>query len=185
MAFRRRTVVQLDDVCAVRAGPRPCPQGAHTGSDDHAVALEGRSHRLGVPGVVRRREAWAGLHDRCRHPEPDVHLGQLAAGRAAAQHQQAGRQLTGEGRLAVRPRLDVCKSFDRWLARGGAHGDHDVPGGQLVGRSVVGDVQPALADDARRTAVRDGAGGSQGPDVSGVVRLLGIGRPVDHEVALG
>ena len=44
-------------------------------------------------------------------------LGQLAAGRPATEHEQAARQLAGERRLLVRPRLDLGQALDRWHLR--------------------------------------------------------------------
>ena len=54
-----------------------------------------------------------GLDDRRRHAEPDVDLGELAAGRAAAEDEQAARQLAGQRRVAVGPGRDVVDALER------------------------------------------------------------------------
>ena len=63
--------------------------------------------------MVGRGEARPGLDDRRRDAEPGVDLGQLAAGRPAAQDQQAAWQLAGERRLLVRPDVDPVDARDR------------------------------------------------------------------------
>ena len=112
VALGRRSVVELDHVGAIPAGAGTSANGANTGPHDHAVPLQRGPDRLGVARMVGRRQAWPRLDDRRRHAEPGVDLGELAAGRPAAEDEQASWQLAGERRLAVGPGGDVGDPFD-------------------------------------------------------------------------
>ena len=74
--------------------------------------LEGRLEQLGRVAIDARHQPVAALHDRHLGAEPPVELRQLAAGDAAAQHDQARRHLVGRGRLSRRPGLDALQPFD-------------------------------------------------------------------------
>ena len=169
---------------AVRPGAGPCPGGADVRSNVDAVALERRPDRRRVAGVVGRSQARTGLDDRRRHAEPDIDLGELAAGRATAKDEQALRELPGEGGLLVRPQVDVVDALDRRPARDGADGHDHGPCLQLVRRTIVANDDPAMADDRRFAAVHDGAGLLESTSVARVVGLGGAGRSIDHVVAL-
>ena len=185
MALGGRAVVELDDVGAVLAGPGARSQCPDTGPDDDAVRLERGAQDLGIARVVGRRQARPGLDDRGRHAEAGIDLGQLAAGRAATEDDQAPWQLAGQGRLLVGPRRDLVETLDRRPLRDRPHGDDDVGPGQIVGDVVVADGDPAPFHDRGGPAIDDGADRGQCLDVAGVVRLGCVGRAVDHEVAVG
>ena len=179
-----RAVVEVDDVCAVLAGSRPRADRPHPGPDLDAVAFEGGSDRLGVAGVVGRRQPRSGLDDRRRHPEPDIHLGELAAGRPTAQHEQARRQLAGEGGLAVGPGRHRVEPGDGRDLRLRTDGDDHIPSAELVLRPVVADDHAAAADDGRVAPVHGRPGCLEAPDMTGVIGLGRVGGPVDHPVAV-
>ena len=112
MPLGGRPVVEVDRVRA--AAPRRRGRGApgrRAGPSRRRAPA--RPDRVRVARMVGRREPRAGLHDRRRDPEAGVDLGELAAGRAAAEDQQAGRQLAGERRFAVRPARDLLEAVDR------------------------------------------------------------------------
>ncbi len=133
--------------------------------------------------MVGRGEPRPRLDDRGRDAEPGVDLGQLAARRAAPQDQQAGRQLPGQSRIAVRPDRDGFDALERRDLRVRADRDDDVAGRQLVGGAVVADRHSAGCPDRRLTAVDDGAGLGERLDVSRIVGFPGVGSTVDHVVA--
>ena len=68
--------------------------------------------------MLGRRQSGSRLDDGGRDAEPDVDLGELAAGRPAAEDEQAGRQLAGKRRVAVRPDRDGIDAVDGWSLRG-------------------------------------------------------------------
>ena len=133
--------------------------------------------------MVLGEQPRSGLHDRHRDPEADVHLRQLAAGRTATEDDDALRQLTGERRLAVRPRVGIRQSLDRRQLRHRAHGDEHVVRFQQVCLTVVADLDPAHAHDPGRPAIRGAARILERLDMRAVVRLGGVAGAIDHEVA--
>ena len=126
--------------------------------------------------MVGRRETRPGLDDRRRDAESGIDLGQLAAGRTAAEDDQAARQLAGQRRLLVGPGDAVVEALDRGSLGHGADGDDDVRAGQLVGHLVVADGDPATPRDRGAPAVDDGSGLGQRLDVRAVVGFGRIGR---------
>ena len=184
MPLDGRAIVEVDDVRAVRAGTRMRADGLDAGPHGHPVALQRRPDDVGVARVIGRREAGARLDDRRRDIEPGVDLGELAAGRTAAQDHQARWQLAGEGRLLVGPRPRLGEAIDRGDPRRRTHRDDDVRGAQLVVDAVVGDLDPATADDRGLPAIDGGACLREPVGVAGVVRFGGVGRAVDHVVAV-
>ena len=96
MALGGRAVGEVDHVRAVRAGAGPCRDVARTPSRTSTPSLAQRlaDHR-GVARVVGRREPVARLDDRHRHAEPRVGLGELAAGRAAAEDERGSSAARG------------------------------------------------------------------------------------------
>ena len=185
MALGRRAVVELDQVGAASARTGTRTDGPDPGSHRDPVPLQGGAHRLRIARMIGRREARTGLDDRGRHAEPHVDLGKLAAGRPAAQDDQALRQLPGQRRLPVRPRSGPREPLDRGPLRDGTDGHDDVPGGQRMGDPVVTDRHATATDDRAGPAVDDGSGTFETADVPGVVGFLGVGRPVDHVIPLG
>ena len=181
----RRSVVEVDDVGAVGAGTRPRAGRAHAEPQVHPISAEELSNHLGVPGVLGRHQAVAGLDDGRRHLEAGEDLGQLAARRPAAQHEQAGRQLAGERRLAVRPDPDAIEAGQRRHPRLRPDRDENVRRPDLVDLVVVADLDEATAGDAPRAPVADRARVLEPLDVGRVVGLRGVRRPVDHVVAGG
>ena len=118
------------------------------------------------------------------HAKARVHLRELAAGRSAAEDQQAPWQLPGERGLLIGPDIDRLDARDADRPRHRADGDDDVLRGQLVAGPVMGDADAALADDARVAAVEDGTRLLERAHMARVVRLGGVRRAVDHEVAV-
>ena len=183
MTLRRRAVVEVDHVGPVAAGAGTGAHGANAEPDIHAVTAQELGDRLGVAGMLGRHQAVAGLDDRDRDAEADVDLRQLAAGRPAAQDDEALRQLAGEGRLAVRPHPDAVEARQGWDLRGRADRDHDLPSVDLVDLGVVADLDMSAARDPGGAPIAGRAGLLQAVDMRRVVGLLGLSRPVDHEVA--
>src|SRR5688572_191585 len=105
MALDGRSVVELDHVRTVAPRPGPCLYGADAGPHGHAVLLECPADDVGVAWMVGRGEARSGLDDGRRYREALIDLGELAAGRAAAEDDKAAWQLPGQRRLLVGPRL--------------------------------------------------------------------------------
>ncbi len=188
MAVGGRAVVEVDHVGAVRAGPRLGPDRPDAEPDVDVVALERLERGFGVARMVGGDEPLARLDHGDGHAEPGVDLGQLDPGRAAAQHEQAARQLAGAGRVLVRPGVDGLDPLDRRQLRPRADGDDHVLRLELVARVVVADrdleqaitpaVEPSLtAEDGR-------AGRLEGSDVARVVGVVAV-LAVDHVVAPG
>ena len=116
VALGGRAIVELDDVGAVLARRGPRSERPDAGPDGHAVGLERGAQDLGIARVVGGREARPGLDDRRRDAEAGIDLGQLAAGRAAPEDDQAARQLAGQRRLLVGPGDDLVEPLDRSAA---------------------------------------------------------------------
>ena len=142
MALGGRAVVEVDDVGAVLARRGPRSERPDAGPDRHAVGLERGAQDLGIARVVGRREARPGLDDRRRDAETGIDLGQLAAGRAATEDDQAARQLAGQRRLLVGPGDDLVEPLDGRPLGDRADGDDDVRAGQLVGHRRRGGRRP-------------------------------------------
>ena len=170
----------------VPSGPAPAraPTARTPVRTVDAVALERRADGGRVARVIRGRQSRAGLDDRRRDPEPDVDLGELAAGRAAAEDDQAAGQLAGEGRLAIGPRRHRVQARDRRHLRAGPDRDDDVPAGQVVFDAVVADRDLAARRDRRLAAIDRRAGRLEPAHVAAVIGLGGIGRAIDHPVAM-
>ncbi len=183
VAFGGGAVVEVDHVGPVLAASGPGRGGPDAEPDVDAVPAEKRRDDLGVPGVLGRHEPVARLDDGDRDAEAGVDLGELAARRTAAEDEQALRQLTGQGRLAIGPRPDGVEPGQRRNLRPRADGHDDVLAADLVGPVVVPDLDPSAPDDPRRAAEADGSHVLEPLDVRCVVRLLGARRPVDHVVA--
>jgi len=132
--------------------------------------------------MVGRREAIARLDDGHGDAESGIHLGELTARRAAAEHEEAPRQLAGQGRLAVRPVGDRVESRHRRHLRSGADGDHDVSTVDHVDGVVVAHLDVAALGDSCLAAIRDGTDVLERLLVRGVIRLLGVDGAVHHEV---
>ena len=148
VTLRRRAIVEVDDVGAVR----PTPARAATARTpvltvDPVVARAPPDH-LGVARVIGRGEARPGLDDDVGHAEPGVDLGELAAGRTATEDDQAARQLAGQRRLLVGPTSMPSMPGRRW-------GDFETEptatttsrAGQLVACAVVRTLDPSAVDD--------------------------------------
>ena len=178
-----RPVVQVDHVPAVGPRTRARPHRSCAGTHRDAVALEREPDRHGIAGVLGGHEPRAGLADRHRDAEPRVDLRELAAGRAAAQDDEALRQLARQRRFLVGPGMRVRQALERRDPGARSDRDHDVPPGDLVLGAVVGDRDDAARRDPGRPAIADGAGRLERLDMRRVVGLLGIGRAVDHVVA--
>ena len=182
VALDARAVGQLDDVRAVRPGTRVRSHRTAAEPDRDPILTEHLGDHGGVSRVVRGRQPIARLHDRHRHAEPGKALGELAAGGAAAEHEEALRQLACERRLAVRPERHGVEARDGRDARHRAHGDHDLTAGDAMDGAVMADLDDAPFDDLGRAAIGDRAGLLERLDVRRVVRLAGGGRSVDHPV---
>ena len=183
--FGGRPVVQVDRVGAVGPGAGPGAHRPDAEADADARSHEGRADGFGVAGMLGRHQPRAGLDDRHGHAEPGVDLRELAAGRPAADDEQALGQLAGQRRLAVRPVRDVADPVEGRDLGGGADGHDDVVTGQLRGGPLVRHVDPPAADDAPGPAEGPGARVLERFDMARVVGLLGVRRAVDHVVAAG
>ena len=182
MAGRPRAVVQDDHVGLLRPDRGLGPDRPDAEADRDPVAPEGLEGRFSIARVVGRDQPGAGLDDRGRHPEAGVDLGQLDSGRAAAQDEEAGRQLPGPGRIPVRPGPDALDPLDRRDLRDRADRQEDVARFELVARVVVADLDPA------RTGQPAGAPEHGRPgllEAAHVPAVVGIGDPlaIDHVVA--
>jgi hypothetical protein len=179
-----RAVGEVDHVRAVLAGAGPGADGAATGQHDGPVALQREANGLRVAGVLGRDQARTRLHDRRRDAEPHEDLGELAAGRPAAEDEQALRQLAGERRLLVGPGMGVGEALDRRDPGRRANRDDHVPCAELGHRIVAGRHRdPPRRGDPAGTAEGGRACALERRDMRAVVRLGGPGRAVDHVVA--
>ena len=134
--------------------------------------------------MVGRRQSRSRLDDGGRHAEPDVDLGQLAAGRPAAEDEQAGRQLAGERRVAVRPDRDRVDAVDAAaLFEVDPTATTTFVAVELVRGGVVAHDDPPVAVDRARSAIGDDAGRDERIEVARVVGFGRARRPVDHVVA--
>src|SRR5829696_820392 len=100
VALSHGTVRQVDRVRAVRSAGRSGTDRANTETDRHAVRAQRFGDDRRVARVVRGHQPIAGLDDRHRDPEARVDLRKLTARRPAAEYEEAGWELAGEGRLA-------------------------------------------------------------------------------------
>ena len=126
MTFGGRAIGQVNDVRPIVARAPMRGDCASLEPDvDPVLAQRVRDDRR-VARVIGGHEPVARLDDGRRDAEADVRLGELAAGRAAAENQQGFGQLAGEGRLAIRPDLDRFQAAHRWDLRERTHGDHHV-----------------------------------------------------------
>ena len=183
VALRSRSVVEVDHVRAVGAASRPGRGRPDAEADVDSIAPEQLGDNLRVARMLGRHQPITGLDDRDRDAESNVDLGELAAGRATAEDDEAPRQLAGERRLSVRPRPDRVEPGQRRDLGRRSDRDHHLPPGDLVGPVVVADLDPAATDDARGPAVAHRARLLEPLEVGGVVRLFGVRGPVDHVVA--
>lgn len=136
-----------------------------------------------VVRVVAVVEALLRVDDRDRDAVAGEDLPELDARGAAAQDDEAPRQLAGRGRLAVRPGPDPLETGQVGDGRPASDGDDDVPGLEdrlLAGRGANG--HPAGADEPRLAPDDPRAGRLEGPEVPAVVGPLAP-LPVDHVVA--
>ena len=75
-------------------------------------------------GFLEPEKPGTRLDDGNLGPNPGERLGELDANGPATQHHQPFRQLAGNGRLPVRPVLDLVQPFDLRYRGGAAVGDH-------------------------------------------------------------
>ncbi len=169
MALHPAAVIQLHRVAL--AGSR---RGVHLhrsrpGSNRGSSLLQRALENGGVARMVAGQDAGVGLDDRDRHAVAGVHLGQLDAGRAATEDEEALRQLAGRRALSVRPVRDLVQSGQVGDARLRAHGHDDVGPFQLVDDVVVGHHHASRAVQAGRSADDDRADVLEPLDVEGIV----------------
>ena len=84
-----------------------------------------RGDFLAGEGLLAREQVLAALDQGHLRPERRPGLGELAADRAAAEHDHALRDLLRGGRVAVVPGLDRVEAVDRRHRRAAAGGDDD------------------------------------------------------------
>src|SRR5437667_12714412 len=91
---------------------RPDTGGADAGPDVDAVTAEGGVEGRRAAGMVVGVDPLVRRHEDGRHAVAGIDLGHLDAGRTSPQDDEAPRQLTGGGRLAVRPGPDLVEALD-------------------------------------------------------------------------
>ncbi len=179
-ADRDQDLLGLDRGAAAELGDHAGAAGADlfdldAGADVDAEVLAQRfADFFAGEGLVSREQVLAALDQGHPGAEARPGLGELAADRAAAEHDHARRHPLGGGRLAVVPGADAVEAVDRRHRRAAAGGDDDR---RPRGQDLVADEDPALAVEAAGAAVEVDAAFFEPGQLGRVVAV------VDHLVA--